>query len=202
MATLAVGTRVRLTDQAARSLAHLPSAEAELRVCVHPAALNARQNRHTQVAGLAAGAVVWLGALGEDLLRADGGPADAAVRRAVRGCILTGRRLWEIARPGPLSRDDGPLSTVYHGERPWLVIGETPDGRPVAVPLNRASNPKWYSPEVPRASMSFPGNDRDSQVELAHAWTLPAAMPACGTLAIARSPELKEKIRAYFGFGA
>ncbi|HEX8693197.1 MAG TPA: hypothetical protein VF746_12295 [Longimicrobium sp.] len=202
MATLAVGTRVRLVELAVRSLAHLPPREAELRVSVHPAALNARQNRHTQVAGLVDGAVVWLGALGEDLLLADGGPADAAVRRAVRGCILAGPRLWEIARPGPLSRDDRPLSTVYHGERPWLVIGETPDGGPVAVPLNRATNPKWYSPEVPQASMSFPGNDRSSQVELAHAWTLSAAVPACGTLSIARSPGLKEKIRAYFDFGA
>lgn len=191
-----------LTEKASRSLEYLPPREAELRVSVHPAALNARQNRHTQVAGLAGREVVWLGALGEDLLLGDGGPADAAVRGLVRSCILSGRRLWEIVRPGPLSHEYGPLSTVYHGERPWLVIGETPGGDPIAVPLNRASNPKWYAPEVPQASMSFPGNDRNSQVELAHAWTLPDALPACGTLSVGRSPGLKEKIRAYFDFGA
>ena len=202
MAVFPVGTRVTLTDDALFELRYLPPEGAELRIAVHPAALKAGGNPHTLVAGLAGGALVWLGALGEDLLRRSGGAPDASVRRRLRDRILSGARLWEIVRPGPLHDGSRPLSTVYHAPRPWLVIGETAEGRPIAVPLNAATNERWYSPRVPQAAMSFPGNSKDSQVELPHAWTLPAAVPACGSLSIARAGGLKEKIRAYFDFGA
>ena len=204
MAIIPVGTRVTLADHASRALRHPPPAGAELRVSVHPASLRAGRNPHTQLAGLAGGKVVWLGALGEDLLREERDRPDATVRRKVQGCMLSGPRLWEIVRPGELLHAGvrAPLSTVYDGARPWLVIGETPAGDPIAVPLNSASNPKWYTPVVPRLAMTFPGNDRDSQVELPHAWTLPASVPTAGRVSPRAAADLEDNVRQYFGFGA
>ena len=69
-----------------------------------------------------------------------------------------------------------PLSTVYAGSdlRPWVVVGETEAGALLAAPLNEPSNPKWWTPIVSQAEMGFSGNVKDSQVELAHIWTIPA----------------------------
>jgi len=118
--------------------------------------------------------------------------------------MLRGPRLWEIVRPQPPLRDgvEGPLSTIYHGARPWLIVGEAAQGAPLAVPLNVPSNRKWYSPVVRRSSMSFPGNDQDSQIELAHVWTLPGDTPAEGKLLQPGVAILEPIVASYFGVSA
>jgi len=178
MATFAPGTPVELTSKA-RSALPRPPKRGTTRIIVHPKALRAGGSNHTQVASITDGVVHWIGAMGEDLLaQADGTPDDTA-RPAVAGCIGTGDRLWQVVQPGHLlnSTASNPLSTIYIGRRPWLVIGQTQMGHPIAVPLNEATNPKWYSPMISQASMSFTGNSKDSQVELAHAWSFSHLRP-------------------------
>lgn len=58
-------------------------------------------------------------------------------------------------------------------------------------------NPKWWTPVVPRVALSFPGNVKDSQVELAHAWSLPGAMASVGEVAPLGRGAVERAIRAY-----
>ena len=118
-------------------------------IVVHPAALWATSDGHTQVAQFDDGGPTWLGALGEDLL---------------------------------VTLDEPP---------------EPDAGDPIAAPLNDASNPKWWTPVVPRAALAFPGNVKDSQVELAHAWSLPASIPAIGEVTPLGRSGLDRALRAY-----
>ncbi len=202
MATLPPGTRVDLTEEAAEALRFTPP-DGDLIVVVHPAALRAPRSRHTQVAQFVAGELTWLGALGEDLLVVVEGPIEPDARANCRAHLLWGDRLWDIVRPGSLLHEDadGPLSTVYAGSRlrPWLVIGESVHGEPIAVPLTDAANPRWWTPVVPSAMLRFEGNVKDAQVELAHAWTLPAASGAVGHLLPGGERPVEAAVRAYFG---
>jgi hypothetical protein len=202
MATLPPGTRVDLTELAAESLRLVPP-DGDLVVVVHPAALRSPRSRHTQVAQLVAGEVTWLGAVGEDLLVRVEGPDEPSARAACSGVVLRGDRLWEVVRPGSLLLEDAerPLSTVYAGSplRPWLIIGETSLGEPVAVPLGDAASPKWWTPVVPSAALRFDGNVKDAQVELAHAWTLPAELRAVGRLLPPGIRAVEAAVSAYFG---
>lgn len=201
MATLPPGTRVDLTEEAAEALRFVPP-DGDLIVVVHPAALRSSWSRHTQVAQLVAGELTWLGALGEDLLVGVDGPIDRHARSACGAYLLQGDRLWEVVRPGSMLRDDvdGPLSTVYAGSRlrPWLVIGESAHGEPIAVPLTDAANPKWWTPVVPSSMLRFEGNVKDAQVELAHAWTLPASVASAGRLLPGGAPPIEAAVGAYF----
>lgn len=178
--------------------------DGELVIVVHPAALRARWDGHTQVAQLQGGLLTWLGALGEELLvTLDDVPADPDARAACASCMLRGERLWEIVRPGALLVPDAPreAGSVYAGSdrRPWVVIGETDLGDPIAAPLNEASNPKWWTPIVPRAALAFPGSVKDAQLELAHLWSLPARLEPIGEVtALARGP-IERAVRAYVG---
>ncbi len=202
VATLPAGTIVDLSEFAAEALRFLPP-DGDLVVVVHPSALRAPHDRHTQVAHVEAGEPTWLGALGEDLLVPVSAPPDPAARSACAARLLRGSRLWDVVRPGALLQPDvrGPLSTVYAGSdlRPWVVIGETDGGEPIAVPLNDATNPKWWTPVVRRTALRFPGNLKDAQVELAHAWTLPAGVAGVGDLLPVGTREVEAAIRAYFG---
>jgi hypothetical protein len=182
-------------------------------VVVHPSALRAPHDRHTQVARLEEGEPTWLGALGEDLLVRIDAPLDPTARAACAARILRGERLWEVVRPGGLVLSESaatlsnaplssaPLSTVYAGSalRPWLVIGETAGGDPIAVPLNDASRPKWWTPVVPHTALRFPGNLKDAQVELAHAWTFPAGTRGVGHVLPSAVRRLEAAVREYFG---
>ena len=106
-----------------------------------------------------------------------------------------------MVRPGALLVSDAPRapSTIYGGSdrRPWIVIGETDTGDLIAAPLNDASNPKWWTPVVARTALSFPGNVKDSQVELAHAWSLPAQVAAIGEVAAIGRAAVERAVPAY-----
>ncbi len=200
MATLPPGTIVDLSEYAAEVLRFLPP-DGDLVVVVHPSALHAARSTHTQVAHLSEIGLSWLGALDEDMLVALDAESDADARADCAACFLQGARLWEVVRPGALVVPDAPRapSTVYGGsdQRPWIVIGETDTGDLLAAPLNDASNPKWWTPVVPRAALSFPGNVKESQVELAHAWSLPASMASVGEVTPLGRGAVERAIRAY-----
>ena len=95
----------------------------------------------------------------------------------------------------------GPLSTVYDGSdrRPWVVVGETILGELIVVPLNEASNPKWWTPVIAQVHMRFPGNIKDGQVELAHAWTVPGDLAAEGEVLTAGRGAVERAIAEYYG---
>ncbi|CAN5832392.1 hypothetical protein BH23DEI1_BH23DEI1_03330 [soil metagenome] len=201
MATLPPGTAVDLTELAADAL-RFPPPDGDLVIVVHPAALRAPRDRHTQVAQVVHGEPIWLGAMGEEMLVSlDAAPQDWA-RGACAERYLSGGRLWDVVRPGALLLPDAaqPASTVYGGSdrRPWIVIGETAAGDVIAVPLADASTPKWWAPVVPSSALDFPGNVKDSQVELAHVWTLPRTLPAIGGLAPIGRGAVERAVRAYF----
>lgn len=200
MATLPPGTVVDLSEHAAEVLRFLPP-DGDLVVVVHPSALHAPRSAHTQVAHLSEVGLSWLGALDESMLVTLDVLDDPDARAYCAPCFLQGARLWEVVRPGSLLVPDAPRSssTVYSGsdQRPWIVIGETDTGDLLAAPLNDASNPKWWTPVVPRVALSFPGNVKESQVELAHAWSLPAAMASVGEVAPLGRGAVERAIRAY-----
>ena len=200
MATLPAGTVVDLTEHAAAVL-RFPPPDGELVIVVHPAALRARWDRHTQVAQRTDGGLTWLGALGEEMLVTLDIAPDADARAACAARYLRGSRLWQVVRPGALLLPDAPRepSTIYAGSdrRPWVVIGETDDGDPIAAPLNDATNPKWWTPVVPHAALSFAGNVKDAQLELAHAWSLPAEVAAVGEVTELGRGAIERAILAY-----
>ena|GEM_PF-880149 len=200
LATLPPGTIVDLTEHAAEVLRFLPP-DGDLVVVVHPSALRATWSAHTQVAQLGEDGLAWMGALGEEMLVSLDAPPDPGARAACASCFLRGARLWEIVRPGALLAEGAAreVSTVYAGSdrRPWIVIGEADTGDLLAAPLNDATNPKWWTPVVPRAALSFSGNVKDSQVELAHAWSLPASVVSVGVVAPAGRGAVERAVRTY-----
>jgi hypothetical protein len=200
MATLPAGTIVDLTEAAAEALRFAPP-DGDLVVVVHPAALRARFDAHTQVAQFGDAGLTWLAAFGEEMLVTLDEEPDPGARAACGACFLRGERLWQIVRPGPLLVDDAPRtpSTLYRGSdrRPWMVVGETDTGDLLAAPLNDAANPKWWTPVVPRTTLSFPGNVKDAQVELAHVWSLPASLPSLGEVLPAGRARVEDAIDTY-----
>lgn len=199
MANLLIGEPVEIAPAVIRRLRFPPTSTGELHIAVHPGAVNAPQSLHTQVVGLGGDRVVWLGALGEDLLASRAVPGRPDARSAVHQHLFVGGRLWEVVLPGPLLNPGVPqrLSTVYDGDRPWLVIGESATGDPIAVPLNEASNPKWYSPTVAQADLQFVGS-KESQLELAHAWTVQASCRTIGSLSAAAIAQVRTAIERYY----
>jgi hypothetical protein len=168
-------------------------------VAVHEAALRAPQSPHTQLVGFEQGDVCWAGALSEHQVlvkaRAGGDP-----RQLLGDAMGLGGRLWDVVWPGELVTGPagGGPSTIYQGERPWVVLGETARGDLLAAPLNDAANPKWFTPLVSRAEVLMPGSSKDAQLELAHLWSLPASLARDGTLAPAARQRVLEAIRKYF----
>jgi hypothetical protein len=200
MATLPAGTIVDLTEAAAEALRFAPP-DGDLVVVVHPAALRARFDAHTQVAQFGDAGLTWLAAFGEEMLVTLDEEPDPGARAACGACFLRGGRVGQIVRPGSLLVADAPRvpSTIYRGStlRPWLVLGETHAGALLAAPLNDAANPKWWTPVVPRTALSFPGNVKDAQVELAHVWSLPASLPSLGEVLRAGSALVERAVEAY-----
>ena len=203
MATLPHGTIVDLSEHASEVLRFVPPV-GDLVVVVHPAALRARWDAHTQVAQIVDDSLTWLGALGEAMLvTLDDAPPDHDARATCARCMLRGELLWQVVRPGALLVPDAPHapSSVYAGSdrRPWVVIGETDLGDPIAAPLNEASNPKWWTPIVPRAALAFPGSVKDAQLELAHLWSLPAEVAMLGEVTALARGAIERAVRAYVG---
>ncbi|MFU8889211.1 MAG: hypothetical protein ACNA8N_11485 [Trueperaceae bacterium] len=168
---------------------------------MHVSALRARFDAHTQVARFEGDGLAWLGALGEDMLVTLDEEPDPGARDACAACYLRGERLWQIVRPGALLVPDTPRapSSIYGGSdrRPWLVIGESDVGDLLAAPLNDAGNPKWWTPVAPRAALAFPGSVKDAAVELAHVWSLPAALEPLGELTPLGRGAVERAVRAY-----
>lgn len=200
MATLPPGTIVDLSEYAAEVLRFLPP-DGDLVVVVHPSALHAARSAHTQVARLGDDGLAWLGALDEGMLVTLDAEPDPDARADCAARFLQGARLWEVVRPGALFVPDAPRtpSTVYAGSdrRPWIVLGETDTGDLLAAPLNDASNPKWWTPVVPHAALSFPGNVKNAQVELAHVWSLPASIASVGAVTPLGRGAVERALRAY-----
>lgn len=199
MPTLPPGTAVSIRRDALRRLSFQPASSTVLLVAVHEAALRASGSPHTQLVGLDHGDLVWAGALGEHLLTVESeGGGDP--RQLLAEAIGTGPRLWDLVWPGELLADPrcGPLSTTYQGERPWVVIGVVTGGDLLAAPLNDAANPKWFTPLLNREEVRMPGSSKESQLELAHVWTLPPSLGAVGTVAAAARTRVLGALRSYF----
>jgi hypothetical protein len=199
MATLPPGTEVRIRPDALDRLSFPPPEGAVLLVAVHEGALKAPGSPHTQLIGLRSGDLVWAGALGEHLLRvvAEGG---GDPRQLLGDAIGTGPRLWDVVWPEELLVDPqrGPLSTLYRGDRPWVVIGTVTEGDLIAAPLNDATNPKRFTPLLGRDEVQMPGSSKDSQLELAHVWTLPPPLGAVGSVLPAARDRILRALRDYF----
>ena len=199
MATLPPGTEVSIRTDALRRLTFPPPKGSVLVVAVHEAALHASGSPHTQLIGLRYGDVIWAGALGEHLLTVESeGGGDP--RQLLGDAIGTGPRLWDVVWPLELVTDSqrGPLSTVYQGERPWVVIGLVSGGDLLAAPLNEAANPKRFTPVLAQEDVSMPGSSKESQLELAHVWSLPQSLGAVGSVAPEARDRILEALRWYF----
>jgi len=199
MPSLPPGTLVSIRSDVLRHLTFPPPEGAVLLVGVPDAALKAPQSPHTQLLGFESGELVWAGALGESLVDVEA--ADAGDPRQLLGeAVGTGPRLWEVVWPGELSSgtDARFFSTVYQGERPWVVIGQTSAGDLLATPLNEAGNPKWYTPLLTREEVLMPGSSKDAQLELAHLWSFPGSLPAVGSVSTAAHSRLLEALKVYF----
>jgi hypothetical protein len=168
-------------------------------VAVHEAGLLVSQSPHTQLLGFTGGELSWAGALSEALLevRSEGG---GDPRMLLGEAVGIGPRLWDVVWPGELVLDPsrGPLGTTYQGERPWVVIGVTPDGDLLAAPLNEAGNPKWYTPLLAREEVLMPGSSKDAQLELAHLWSFPGSVGAVGSVAETARARVLEDLQNYF----
>jgi hypothetical protein len=198
MASIPPGSAVQLRSDVVPKL-RLAAPSDDLFIAVHRDALKSPHSVHTQVVTLADGRVTWTAGLGEDLLQLREASAFPEARAVLRESLLTGDRLFEIILPGGLLRFgvSGSLSTIYHFERPWLVIGEAAEGQPIAVPLNDATNPKWYAPLVRAADLGLPGT-KDAQLELAHAWTVRTSASTIGRLGPAVRAPLAGTITTYY----
>lgn len=199
MATLPPGTEVSIRTNALRRLNFPPPKGSVLVVAVHEGALRAPGSPHTQLIGLRHGDVIWAGALGEHLLTVESeGGGDP--RQLLGDAMGTGPRLWDVVWPLELVADSrrGHLSTVYQGERPWVVIGLVSGGDLLAAPLNEAANPKRFTPILGREDVLMPGSSKESQLELAHVWSLPQSLGAVGSVAPEARGRILEALRSYF----
>ena len=199
MATLPPGTEVSIRTDALRRLTFPPPKGSVLVVAVHEAALQAPGSPHTQLIGLRHGDVIWAGALGEHLLTVESeGGGDP--RQLLGDAMGTGPRLWDVVWPLELVADSRRrhLSTVYQGERPWVVIGLVSGGDLLAAPLNEAANPKRFTPILAREDVLWPGSSKESQLELAHVWSLPQSLGAVGSMAPEARGRILEALRSYF----
>jgi hypothetical protein len=199
MPTLPPGTEVSIRRDALRRLSFPPPQGSVLLVAVHDVALRAPGSPHTQLIGLCHGELAWAGALSEHLLTVESeGGGDP--RQLLGEAVGVGPRLWDLIWPGELVSDArrGPLSTTYHGERPWVVIGVVAGGDLLAAPLNDAANPKWYTPLLARDEVRMAGSSKASQLELAHVWSLPGSLGAVGTVASEARARVLTALRGYF----
>lgn len=199
MATLEPGTRVAIDPQERAKLRFPPPDESNLLIGVHRAAMKAPCNLLTLVASIRDDSLLWIGALDERMLIPTTGHA-ADPRPVIRSRLLVGAVLWRVVRPGLLVTGvtQRPLYTVYDGDRPWIIIGETSMGSSIAVPLNDPrGGSKWWTPTVGRADLRFAGA-KASNVELAHPWTLGDESEVVGDVAAGARATITDAITRYY----
>lgn len=201
MATLSQGTRVNILSRHLSILMFPPPEGAALRVAIHPRALSAPWSVHTQLVGIDGDEVTWAGGVGEDLLQTLDEPPEDKARDLLASRLLGGDRLYEIIFPGRLLSPEitEQFSTIYMSDetRPWIVVGGLGTGDLLAVPLNRVANKQWFTPIVYARELILNGA-RDSIVELAHVWALPAALCIEGYIEPSAHDRLDQAINNYF----
>lgn len=198
MASFPPGTRVRLRSDDMAVLRFPPPREAELFIAVYRDALKALGSQLAWVVGVVGADLVWTGSADEAMLGQVPG-SNRALRSELGKRLLTGSDLWTVVRPCELSTTAGPHLTVYHGDRPWITVGELRNGAFLAMPLNDArGNPKSSAPVVEQVDLQFPGSKR-SQVGMAHLWSIPrSSTQTVGDVAPAPRVSLGKVIQRYF----
>ncbi|MGD2067800.1 MAG: hypothetical protein PVI57_03880 [Gemmatimonadota bacterium] len=199
MASMPPGSLALLDpDELARL--RFPPPTDEVVIAVHEGALKAPGNRLTLAACADEGEVVWVGAVDERMVLGSLGRG-ASLRPQLARRLFTGERCWSIVWPGHLLRSAGagPRFTLYHGDRPWVVLGELSGGSLLAAPLNDASgSAKWYAPRIARGDLEGAAA-KDGQLEMAHLWSLPRDLPAAGGVAERARPGLRRAVGGYYG---
>jgi len=196
MASIAPGTIVTLSPQAESNLCFLPSTTGEIVIAVHPDAMKAPTNRLTlaaQVSG--SGALIWVGAVDEQML--SGGSLSSSPRPLIAAVLFNSPRCWELLTPGELLMQPD-TTTVYAGSRVWLALGVLSNSWLLAAPLSKASNPKWYTPEI-RADCLPVDNPKDSQLDLPHLWSLPPRVHSLSqSVGVGCRASVEAAVRKYF----
>lgn len=211
MANYCPGTLVHFVPGVADKLRFPPAitgSRTGVAIAVHPGALRAPASLHTQIVAFDGQDIVWAGALDEKLLAVAEGSCPSP-RKRLADRLLQGKALWSVIRPGSLLRPGAQLpgSTIYGGLspatekfRPWLVIGELSNGQVLAAPLNdRSADFKripWFTPLLRQRDL-WPDSPKDSTVELAHVWSLPAT-DAFRTLVPSGRGIVEQVIRRYY----
>jgi hypothetical protein len=87
---------------------------------------------------------------------------------------------------------------VYDGDRPWVVVGQSSSGAPIAVPLNDArGKSKWWAPTLEANELLFAGS-KNSKVELNHLWSFDDCSSVVGDVATSGRQKLSAAIESYF----
>lgn len=198
MATLLPDTRVEMPPRYIAELVCPPPESGQLVIAVHLGALKAASSSLTQLVAFNGTEVAWTGAVDERMVVAVPGVVSNA-RKALWARLLVGPRLWDVVRPGLLTRPAvrRPLLTIYDGDRPWVVVGALEGEALIAAPLNDARwNPKWWTPVLSADQLGFLGS-KPSQVELAHLWSLSPTVPTVGAINAGGAEAVSETIGRY-----
>jgi hypothetical protein len=118
----------------------------------------------------------------------------------LRGHLLAGANVWEVVWPGLLTKPDvaRPLLTVYDRERPWVALGELPNGSLLAAPLNDSRGTvKWWTPRLQAEDLDFRGS-KPSQLELGHIWAVDQSVNRIGVVRESGQIAVEEVIGKYF----
>lgn len=182
----------------ASGLVYPPPGGATLVVAAHPAVLKVPNVALTTLAALdKSGDVVWVGSVDEALLTTSGGSTTGA-REHLAKLLLSGPKLWRVVRPGSL-RATKRADTVYHGDRPWVVLGGPCSCGLLAAPLNDrgVGNLRPYQCGVDGNALNFAGS-KDSKLELNHVWAFPETVADIGDVDNSARATIEAAVRKEF----
>lgn len=210
MPTLPIGTAVTLRPGVLAGM-NLPcSSAADLYIAVHPGALKVQAVTLSVVVEREGNDVVWVGALDESMLERRAAPAWPQARQALCDRVRMGTHLWEIRYPGALLKSGANSGMVYRGSRPWLVIGELANGRPLAIPLNSTAatvtnkpynmflDKAWYWVTPSATDTRLLHGDTNSTAEHGHIWALPARLANVGHVLPQHTGTLVKSLNIYY----
>lgn len=199
MATIPPGTEVTLRAGESTKLRFPPPDSLRLYVAVHEGALRVGDgNLLTQVVGCVEDELHWVGALDERMLDPGTGGSFPWARSLIAEALFSEDEPWDIVWPGLITRHGvrRPYYTIYDGDRPWVTLGQCPEGL-LAAPLNDArGNPKWWTPRIEAADLEFV-EGKAAQVELAHLWTIPDTQMRTGRIGARARMEVERRLRSY-----